>query len=110
MGQGGVYERGGEKAFKKSKDIVTVALSAPPTGCRAVITTRISRMFHVLNIPKAGSEALRKIFDGILGGFVSSILPPDYAETVSRAVQGAIKIYNEIEIQIKPTPIKTHYS
>lgn len=29
---------------------------------------------------------------------------------MSRSVQGAIKIYNEIEIQIKPTPIKTHYS
>jgi len=108
MGQGGVYERSGEKAFKKSKDIVTVALAAPPTGCRAVITTRISRMFHVLNIPKASSEALRKIFEGILGGYIANTLPPDYGETVSRAVQGAIKIYNEIEIQIKPTPIKTH--
>jgi len=77
MGQGGVYERGGEKAFKTSKNICTVALSAPPTGCRAVITERISKFFHVLNIPKASSESLRKIFEGILGGFISSTLPPD---------------------------------
>lgn len=61
-------------------------------------------------MPKASSESLRKIFEGILGGFISTTLPPDYAETVSRAVQGAIKIYNEIEEKIKPTPIKTHYS
>jgi len=77
MGQGGVYERAGAKDFKQSKNIVTVALSAPPTGCRAVITTRISRMFHVLNIPKASSESLRKIFEGILGGFIANTLPPD---------------------------------
>jgi len=65
------------KEFKTAKNLVSVCVAAPPTGARAKLSKRFSKFYHILNFPKANSEALNRIFNSILSGWIAKTLPPD---------------------------------
>jgi len=109
IGLNGVYDRT-TKEFKKSKNLVCVCIAAPPTGCRAKLTKRFSKFFHILNFPKSSTETLTKIFNSIFSGWIQKTLTVDFHDSSQRIVQAAIKIYQETDLKLKPTPIKSHYS
>lgn len=88
--------------------IVTVCCAAPPTGSRAKLTKRFSKFFHILNMPKANFDTLGRIFNSILGAWISLTLAADYQELSPKIVQASIKIYEESIKKLKPTPVKSH--
>jgi len=109
IGLSGVYDRT-TKEFKKSKNLVCVCIAAPPTGCRAKLSKRFSKFFHILNFPKSSTETLTKIFNSIFSGWIQKTLTVDFHDSSQRIVQATIKIYQETDLKLKPTPIKSHYS
>jgi len=54
-----------------------VCAAAPPAGGRAHLTPRFMRHFHILNVPEATEESLTRIFESILGSFLTQNLFSD---------------------------------
>lgn len=105
----GFYDR--DKLFWK--DIVDVMMfvgAAPPGGGRAVVTPRFTRHFNVLCIPPASDSNLNLIFNGILGGFLSSKFEPEVQKLCSGTVLATIEVYAKISEELLPTPAKFHYT
>jgi len=58
-----------------------VCAAAPPAGGRAHLTPRFMRHFHILNVPEASEETLTRIFENILGSFLTQNL---FSEAIKR--------------------------
>lgn len=71
----GFYDR--KKLFwKEIEDLTVVAACGPPGGGRQEVTPRLLRHFTMLCMPAPSEAAMRHIFGGILGGFLTTFFPP----------------------------------
>ena len=107
----GFYDRDKVPDHKSLVDLVLMAAAAPPGGGRADITKRFSRHFHMLCLPPASGTVLRGIFEGILGGYiVAGKFPKETLQIVPPIVLSTISIYHRIADELRPTPVKSHYT
>jgi dynein heavy chain len=63
----------------------------------------------VINVPDAAEETLNKIFEDIIGGFLS-LKHFDEKIKKSVAVQATIEMYQYIQKTMLPIPAKFHYT
>jgi len=110
---GGLYNR--SPHFWKDIDrFIMLTAAAPPTGGRYPLTPRIMRHFQIFNLPDPDEDAMRKIFEGILDGFL--IQTPGFIDKVKKlgkvAVAATIDMYSQIKDNpgLKPIPTKFHYT
>ena len=86
-----------------------IACAAPPSGGRAVLTTRFSRRFNLFCMPEASQSTLTTIFSSILKNFLSSGFQDKVKNLEPAAITSVIEIYQRIQSDLRPTPAKFHY-
>ncbi|KAG9392138.1 Dynein heavy chain and region D6 of dynein motor [Carpediemonas membranifera] len=114
--QRGFYDRA--KLFFKNVDhTLFVSACAPPGGGRSVVTQRLTRHFFLLATPEMSASSMRRIFSGILGGFLAnpSVDPavafnPDVVALSDSIVKASVDLYHQISEDLRPTPAKSHYT
>lgn len=70
-----------------------VACAAPPSGGRAVLSTRFSRRFNLFCMPEASQSTLTTIFSSILKNFLSSGFQEKVKNLEPAAITSVIDIY-----------------
>uniref|UniRef100_K3WBQ7 AAA+ ATPase domain-containing protein n=1 Tax=Globisporangium ultimum (strain ATCC 200006 / CBS 805.95 / DAOM BR144) TaxID=431595 RepID=K3WBQ7_GLOUD len=106
--QGGFYDTS-KMFFKNIKDVVFTAACAPPGGGRSEVSPRLLRHFHMVWIPNLSSEAMKRIFSSILGGFLTFELPL-LIQMATPIVNASMQLYQRVELEMLPTPSKSHYT
>jgi len=105
---GGFYDRA--KLFFKAVDkCVFAAACAPPGGGRSEVTTRLTRVFHMVWLPTLTDESMQTIFSSILGGFLS-LEAPALQGLAPEIVRASVDIYKRVQLELLPTPSKSHYT
>lgn len=107
--QGGWYDRK-FLVFRSIIDIQFVASMGPPGGGRNPITARFVRHFNVVGYAELGDDSKMTIFSTILGNFLASGFPAEFARLTDSVVQASISVYNTICHELLPTPAKSHYT
>lgn len=83
----------------------------PPGGGKSKITPRMQRHMNVVAFAFFDDNTMKSIYGSILkwffreGEFVSDISQLD-----SKLVEATLSIYKQIQIDLKPTPAKSHYT
>jgi dynein heavy chain, axonemal len=107
----GMFDRDKVPEYKAIQDMVLMSAAAPPGGGRSEISKRFSRHFHMLCLPSASVAVLKSIFEGILGGYlVSAKFAKDTQGLTSSIVTSTIGIYHRMADELRPTPVKSHYT
>lgn len=82
-----------------------------PGGGKSFITPRFQRHFNIIAFANFDDNALKSIFSNILkwhfriGGFSQEV-----SGMIQNIVNASIKIYTNIQADLKPTPLKSHYT
>jgi len=82
-----------------------------PGGGRSFITPRFQRHFNIVAFANFDDNSMHSIFRSILkwhfriGGF-----SPDVSGMEQKIVAATMKVYTQIQADLKPTPLKTHYT
>lgn len=105
----GMYERS-DWSWKSVQDSTVIACAAPPSGGRATITLRFTRRFNMFCLPEASPGTLSTIFASILKGFLASGFQDKVKNLQDPAINSTIEIYTRIQIELRATPAKFHYS
>jgi dynein heavy chain len=106
---GGWYDR---KAltFRNIIDVVFVCACGPPGGGRQSLSARFPRHFNTVGYTPMQDSSMQRIFQTILGNFLSS---PGWEEEIKTLANGVvdatIEVYNTILRDLRPTPAKSHY-
>ena len=108
MDHGGWYDRK-ENTFRKLVDLQFVAAMGPPGGGRSQITQRYVRHFTMLNLTPFDADSLSVIFGTIMDWFIKKFSPKVKALATS-VVAATIDLYSTIEVEMLPTPAKSHYT
>eukprot|EP01064_Diplonema_japonicum_P034413 TRINITY_DN7114_c0_g1_i1.p1 TRINITY_DN7114_c0_g1~~TRINITY_DN7114_c0_g1_i1.p1 ORF type:complete len:4107 (+),score=1152.60 TRINITY_DN7114_c0_g1_i1:350-12322(+) len=110
MGNGGFYDR--KLLFlKQVQDVVVIAACGPPEGGRSAVTQRMTRLFHLLQIPNLSEDSMRKIFNAILNGFFSSQnFNKEVKSLIKSMVNGSVDIFQQIRNSLRPRPVTAHYT
>jgi dynein heavy chain len=110
--QKGWYDRKDNKhPFRNIVDTLLVAAMGTPGGGKSFITPRFQRHFNIIAFANFDDNALKSIFSNILkwhfriGGFSSEV-----SGMIQNIVNASIKIYTNIQADLKPTPLKSHYT
>lgn len=83
----------------------------PPGGGKSNITPRMQRHMNVVAFAFFDDNTMKSIYGSILkwffreGEFVSDISQLD-----SKLVEATLSIYKQIQLDLKPTPAKSHYT
>lgn len=83
----------------------------PPGGGKSKITPRMQRHMNVVAFAFFDDNTMKSIYGSILkwffreGEFVSDISQLD-----SKLVEATLSIYKQIQLDLKPTPAKSHYT
>jgi dynein heavy chain len=95
---GGFYDRA--KLFFKAVDkTIFAGACAPPGGGRSEITTRLTRVFHMVWLPTLTNESMQTIFSAILGGFLI-LESPTVASISSEIVKASVDIYKRVQVEL----------
>lgn len=108
MDHGGWYDRK-ENTFRKLVDLQFVAAMGPPGGGRSQITQRYVRHFTMINLTPFDADSLSVIFGTIMEWFIKKFSPKVKALAAS-IVSATIDLYSTIEVEMLPTPAKSHYT
>ena len=106
---GGFYDLKKIGLFKRVQKTQFIAANAPPGGGRSVVTARLLRHFHLINIPDLHKDTMMKIFSSILEGFLQDF-PQDFQALATPIVNGTLTVYQDIQKALLPTPSKSHYT
>ena len=106
--QGGFYDVV-KLFFKQVQDVVCAAACAPPGGGRNEVSPRLLRHFHMVWLTNLSEGSMCRIFTNILGGFLK-YNKPDLASLASPLVQSSVNIYLQIQKELLPTPLRSHYT
>jgi len=106
---GGFYDLKKIGLFKRVQKTQFIAANAPPGGGRSVVTARLLRHFHLINVPDLNKETMMKIFASILEGFLVDF-PSDFQALTNPLVNGTLTVYQDIQKALLPTPSKSHYT
>lgn len=110
--QGGWYDlKDNTHPFKRIVDTNVVAAMGPPGGGRAVITPRFQRHFNVIAFVNLDEAQLETIFRSILKWhFREGKYASEVANLEHKVVKATNKVFERIQEELKPTPLKTHYT
>ena len=104
------YDR--DKLFLKNiEGQVLFCAAAPPGGGRADITQRFTRHFHMFCLPPPSDGVLSSIFSQILSRFLEeNKFNADISPYSDKFVECTIRIFQQISMDLRPTPSKSHYT
>jgi dynein heavy chain len=95
--------------FKNIQNLIFSACMAPPGGGRNEVTPRLLRHYNIVWLMQLSEESMRQIFTAILEGFLQCE-QPSLASTAAPMVASAVGIYKRVEVEMLPTPAKSHYT
>ena len=81
----------------------------PPGGGRSFITPRLLRHYNIITYTNLGTESIEMIFSTILTKFLGNF-ESDVSTQITKLVEATQMVYKNVELQLKPTPIKSHYT
>lgn len=111
MGNGGFYDRKVAGFWKYVQDVTVVAACGPPEGGRNPVTARLTRMFHLLQIPNLSDDSMKRIFVSILSGFFEyKNFSRDIKDLAKPMIAGAVEIFQRIREDLRPRPTTPHYT
>ena len=112
MAQGGWYDYKDKKhPFRNMQDTIIVNAMGPPGGGKAYITNRYQRHFNVIAVASFDDNAMKTIFSSILKWyFRTGAFATDVANMETKVVAATLQIYKQIGEDMKPTPLKSHYT
>ena len=110
MDHGGWYDKADPRwAFRKSIDLQFIAAQGPPGGGAAKISQRYARHFWTMNYVPFDASSLSRIFNAICDWFMSDFMG-SIRKLSPLIVQASTEFYASISDQLKPTPMKSHYT
>lgn len=111
IGNGGFYDRKVTAFWKHVQDVVVLSACGPPEGGRSAVTPRLTRFFHLFQLPNLGDESMMKIFQSILSGFFGGeAFNKDVKALVKSLVAGSIDCFLSIKDMLRPRPATAHYT
>lgn len=113
MGNGGFYDRKVAGFWKHVTEVTVCAACGPPEGGRNPVTMRLTRMFHLLQIPTLSEESMIRIFESILTGFFTQPEKNFSKEVQSLArsmIIGSVDLFQKIRAELRPRPATPHYT
>lgn len=112
MDQGGWYDRKDHAhPFRNLVGGMCVCAMGPPGGGKSTITPRFQRHFNTIAFASSDETTMKSIFSSILsyffrtGGFNAEIVGMN-----EKLVLATLAIYKRIGDELRPTPIKSHYT
>jgi dynein heavy chain len=112
LDQGGWYDRkDATHPFRNLIDGMPVCAMGPPGGGKSVITPRFQRHFNTISFSSTDENTMKSIFTSILsyyfreGGFAQEICGMN-----EKIVMATLNIYRRIGEDLRPTPVKSHYT
>mmetsp|Transcript_44077 Transcript_44077/g.42705 ORF Transcript_44077/g.42705 Transcript_44077/m.42705 type:complete len:212 (+) Transcript_44077:1561-2196(+) len=110
--QGGWYERKDNKhPFRFLDDTMVIAAMGPPGGGKTFITPRLLRHFNVVAFANFDENTMNNIFRTILKWYFRvNSFTQDVQNMEQKIVGATLKIYTKIQEDLKPTPMKSHYT
>ncbi len=81
----------------------------PPGGGRTHITPRIIRHFNVIAYTEMDNAAISNIFNYMIEFFFKSF-NEEVKQVLPSLVTSVISVYDQIRINLLPTPKKSHYT
>ena len=112
LDQGGWYDRKDNKhPFRHLVDTMLVTAMGTPGGGRSFITPRFQRHFNIVAFANFDENTMTTIFRSILKFyFRTEGFTPDVAGMEQKIVGATMRVYEQIQKDLKPTPAKTHYT
>lgn len=111
LDQGGWYDLTGTHPFKNIIDTMLCCAMGPPGGGKSFITPRFQRHMNVVSFANADETIMNTIFRTILKWFFKT---RDFNSEVQgmekKIVEATMKVYYKIQEDLKPTPLKSHYT
>ena len=110
--QNGWYERKDNKhPFRNIVDTMIIAAMGPPGGGKTFITPRFQRHFNVVAFAIFDENTMNSIFKTILRWYFRTFnFSSDVAAMEGKLVGATMKVYQKIQDDLKPTPMKSHYT
>jgi len=108
MDHGGWFNRK-ELTFLNIVDIVYLSAMGPPGGGRSFITNRLLRHFNLVTYCELEDADVKMIFNTKLGAYVKSYTNEVY-NAVEKATLATLSLYKAVELEMLPTPSKSHYT
>ncbi|KAL3318377.1 Dynein heavy chain 1, axonemal [Cichlidogyrus casuarinus] len=114
MDFGGWYDRKVIGEFKNIIDVTFVGAMGPPGGGRNPVTQRLLRHFNYISFNELERDSMTSIFNKIITSWINFAAPDKPAKTMlpvcHKLVQASIDNFLEIQNQMLPTPLKSHYT
>eukprot|EP00930_Biecheleria_cincta_P008309 TRINITY_DN10972_c0_g3_i1.p1 TRINITY_DN10972_c0_g3~~TRINITY_DN10972_c0_g3_i1.p1 ORF type:complete len:4176 (-),score=874.55 TRINITY_DN10972_c0_g3_i1:69-11708(-) len=105
---GGFYDQ--KKLFWKNvADTLFITACGPPGGGRMVVTPRLFRHFNMIWIPGISQDAMVRILQSILGGWLG-VFKKDLQDCSGIVIKAAVNMFFQIANDLLPTPVKCHYT
>ncbi|KAL4427402.1 hypothetical protein ABPG74_009674 [Tetrahymena malaccensis] len=95
--------------FMKMEDVIILAAMGPPGGGRTFITNRVVRHFNILGYTELDQNTIQEIFKNLVTFFLKRF-SEDIKQNISNVVKTALDVYNQIKLDLLPTPSKSHYT
>ena len=110
--QGGWYDRADNKhPFRNIIDTMIISAMGPPGGGKTFITPRFQRHFNIVAFAIFDDNTMNSIFKTILKWYFRTFnFAAEVAGMDTKLVTGTMKIYQKIQEDLKPTPMKSHYT
>ena len=104
----GWFDRKGWQ-WKQMVDLCCCAAMGPPGGGRNPISPRTTRHFNYVSLQEMSDSSIALVFNTILNNFLKPF--PDEVQGVGEGVvESVIKTFNQVRIDLLPTPEKSHYA
>jgi ATP-dependent protease Clp ATPase subunit len=112
LDQGGWYDlKDNKHPFRNIIDTMLICSMGPPGGGKTFITPRMQRHFNIVAFTDIDEGTMTHIFKTILGWWFSTNgFNSEVARMDDKIVAGTMKVYNNIQADLKPTPAKSHYT
>nr|CCC95695.1 unnamed protein product [Trypanosoma congolense IL3000] len=111
MGNGGFYDHKVAAFWKHVQDVTVISACGPPEGGRNPVTSRLTRLFHLLHIPTLSDESMKRVFHSILSGcFQAKSFSSEVRELAKPLVAASVDIFNKVRDAMRPKPNTPHYT
>ena len=112
LDQGGWYDlKDNKHPFRTFIDTMLICAMGPPGGGKSEITPRMQRHLNVVAFALFEDNTMKSIFGNILKWFFRvGEFNSDISMLDSKLVEATLSIYKQIQIDMKPTPAKSHYT
>jgi dynein heavy chain len=110
MDYSGWYDRK-ELVFRKLIDMQFIAAMGPPGGGRNNVTNRYLRHFSMICATPFDENTLTKIFTTLVDWWMKTkAIPAGAAKLRNPLVSATIDLYQTVQRELLPTPMKSHYT